>query len=171
MPKEHKMPQPEAALAYRVLYTIRDQDKARVDELIRKHPSLIPLLALAFDAMRASFPDSQGVLEVEGDGEQMLVSINTGITDDAPATGLGEWWQSSVLPEHGRVCVRLVRRGGAFGVLYLIGESRLSREKLAQCLAGAPAFTLPAVAAPFEDFEPLETSGLPASQLLIADRR
>ena len=172
MPKEHKMPKPEVAPAYRVLYTIRDQYKAQVDEFVRRHPLLIPLLAAAFDAMRTSlFPDSQAVLEVEGDGEQMLVSISTDITDEASGARLRDWWLAAVRPEHGKLCVRLARQGGAAGVLYLLGESRLNRERLTQCLAGAPGFTLSAVDSPFEDFEPLETSGLPASQLLIADRR
>ena len=88
MPKKRTMPQPAAAPAYRVLYTIRDEDKAQVDEFVRKHPSLIPLLAAACEEMRTSFPDAQAVLEVEGDSEQLLVSINTNMTAETPTRGL-----------------------------------------------------------------------------------
>lgn len=51
-------------------------------------------------------------------------------------------------------------------------QDALTRRGVLDRLAGDPSFTLPAPdAGPFEDFEPIEIRGTPASQLLMADRR
>jgi len=48
----------------------------------------------------------------------------------------------------------------------------LTREKLRQLLGSQPGITVPpADAPPFDDFEPVEVGGIPASELLISDRR
>jgi len=52
------------------------------------------------------------------------------------------------------------------------GKRELTHRQMQERLAADPNFTLPTTdAPPFEDFEPLESSGIPASQLLVADRR
>ena len=49
---------------------------------------------------------------------------------------------------------------------------RLTREELIKRAAGRPGIGLPdPEAPPFEKFERIETRGIPASKLLIADRR
>lgn len=49
---------------------------------------------------------------------------------------------------------------------------RLTREDLIKRAAGRPGIGLPdPEAPPFEKFERIETRGIPASKLLIADRR
>lgn len=51
-------------------------------------------------------------------------------------------------------------------------KTELTREVVAERLRGRPGFGLPEENAPaFEKFEPIETTGIPASKLLIADRR
>jgi hypothetical protein len=49
---------------------------------------------------------------------------------------------------------------------------KLTREELIKRAAGHPGIHAPDPnAPPFEEIEPIETRGIPASQMLIADRR
>jgi hypothetical protein len=51
-------------------------------------------------------------------------------------------------------------------------RSKLTREELLRRAAGHPGIHAPDPnAPPFEKIEPIETRGIPASQMLIADRR
>jgi len=51
-------------------------------------------------------------------------------------------------------------------------EDTLTRRRVLDRLAGDPSFRVPADdAGAFEDFEPVEGPGIPASKLLVADRR
>jgi hypothetical protein len=50
--------------------------------------------------------------------------------------------------------------------------SKLTREELLRRAEGHPGIHSPDLnASPFEKIEPIETRGIPASQMLIADRR
>ena len=52
------------------------------------------------------------------------------------------------------------------------GRPKLTREELIKRAAGHPGIHAPDPnAPPFERIEPIETRGIPASQMLIADRR
>jgi hypothetical protein len=52
------------------------------------------------------------------------------------------------------------------------GRQKLTREELITRAAGHPGIHAPDPnAPPFERIEPIETRGIPASQMLIADRR
>ena len=52
------------------------------------------------------------------------------------------------------------------------GKPKLTREELIRRAAGHPGIHAPDLnAPPFEKIEPIETRGIPASQMLIADRR
>jgi hypothetical protein len=51
-------------------------------------------------------------------------------------------------------------------------KPKLTREELIKRAAGHPGIHVPDPdAPPFEKIEPIETRGIPASQMLIADRR
>jgi DNA-directed RNA polymerase subunit H (RpoH/RPB5) len=53
-----------------------------------------------------------------------------------------------------------------------LGRPKLTREELIKRAAGHPGIHAPDPhAPPFERIEPIETRGIPASQMLIADRR
>jgi len=51
-------------------------------------------------------------------------------------------------------------------------REELTREDLRGFLGSQPGITVPPIdAQPFEDFEPVEVGGVPASELLVSDRR
>jgi hypothetical protein len=71
--------------------------------------------------------------------------------------------------EDARDVLELLKRRQATGTGPATGE--LTREDLIKRLAGRPGIHVPdPEAPPFEKLEPIATRGIPASQLLIADR-
>jgi len=70
--------------------------------------------------------------------------------------------------EQARQVLEVIERMGASAP----EQDALTHRRVLDRLAGDPSFTVPAQApGPFEDFEPVDSRGIPASQLLIADRR
>jgi len=70
--------------------------------------------------------------------------------------------------EDAREVLDLLKRKQAMGT----GLPRLTREDLIERLAARPGIHVPDPAAPpFEKLERIPTRGIPASELLIADRR
>ena len=71
--------------------------------------------------------------------------------------------------EDARRVLELLRTEKTAGVMQ---RSKLTREELIRRAAGHPGIHVPDPdAPPFEKVEPIETRGVPASQMLIADRR
>lgn len=72
--------------------------------------------------------------------------------------------------EEARDVLELLKRRQTTGIGPETRE--LTREDLIKRLAGRPGIRVPdPEAPPFEKLEPIPTRGIPASQLLIADRR
>jgi 16S rRNA C967 or C1407 C5-methylase (RsmB/RsmF family) len=72
--------------------------------------------------------------------------------------------------EDAREVLELLKRRQAAGIGPATGK--VTREDLLERLAGNPGIHVPDPdAPPFEKLEPIATRGIPASQLLIADRR
>ena len=72
--------------------------------------------------------------------------------------------------EDAREVLDLLKRRQAAGIRLRMPKP--TREDLIQRLAGHPGIHVPDPdAPPFEKIEPIETRGIPASQMLIADRR
>lgn len=72
--------------------------------------------------------------------------------------------------EDAREVLDLLKRKQATGIG--LQMPKLTREDLIERLAGRPGFHVPdPTAPPFEKLERIATRGIPASELLIADRR